>query len=512
MVEEAFANMPPAWERFARATLSRVHDRHVGISPYLVADLVPLLLEPNSKAQAGNPWKSVYERLQLSLADPKTHARGRSRHGLIFHANPSYCVMNLVIPLLMKVSEKLGFCYLFCDDEVPSGVDTDAYEQHARNLSIALVDLSLEKTTDYDLFWLERAMTLAHFSRPGDSGNSTPLPQADPTSLAMLLRLAPNIKETRKENTRFRQVASSQKRRRTHRLREGGVDGIQLTQRPEDLDGILLSEFTNPDFILTDRLLNTGFFSIQRNPRRDRMRDVLVVGLMPRDGTRELVRDFVKACWFECLMRLSLRLRQTGIQQSAFQWFEGDPLGRTRSCEFKLEDLPSLQGAPLARPTLRYRNEFMAALRWFPAFLDPTSGFHSHCSDPISGGPEQRLERMKEWAFQAWRERNTRGNPQQLYSHIHLMLFLPSDGDRSLSHNLTPLLRGFWPGSQAGCHASVCWLPKNLNEVGGWAFDARGQSRHHLFDENEKNVGEQELASCLITSWLEQLHKEIWRA
>src|SRR4029079_7111242 len=46
---------------------------------------------------------------------------------------------------------------------------------------------------------------------------------------------------------------------------------------------LVLAEFLNPPLVLVDRLLNSGYLVHERRPRRAKLRDALVVGLMPHE-------------------------------------------------------------------------------------------------------------------------------------------------------------------------------------------------------------------------------------
>ena len=131
-----------------------------------------------------------------------------------------------------------------------------------------------------DPFWYQPASTLSSLVRSGaDPGRSRALPSADPVELGLLLRLRPRITDSSWARKRKLSMPTSPTQGR--RRREEGYVGIHITHRDEDLPAMLLSELIMPKLVRLDRLLNSGFFALERRPRRQRVRDVLVIGMLP---------------------------------------------------------------------------------------------------------------------------------------------------------------------------------------------------------------------------------------
>ncbi|MDJ0840372.1 MAG: hypothetical protein QNK37_27930 [Acidobacteriota bacterium] len=533
-LDRATETLAPREARFARAVVETMHNRHLGISPGLAADLAVAVLEPQKQAEAG-VWGHVFARLQEELvADPSRSRNGgsRSRYGLVFNANPMYCVTRLAMPLVDRACRSMGACLLFCEEETDSDIDTTHYHAYTEALADTLIRLAASYEEGAGLFWQDTALTLAGFSRKiqNQAGGISPLPETDPTTLAMLLRLRTGKLDIRKRLQRRRLMTSASKHREMRNRKEGGIDGIQITRRAEDLDGILLSEFINPDIILADRIANTGFFAMQRQPKREKLRDVLLGALLPVTTARDLVSDFVKACWFESMLHLGLMLRRSGMNRSEFRWSEGSPYGGTRQSAFLLKDMPSFANIPDGPPSEALRREFITALGWLPAFLDT----HQK-STQLPPNPEMLeqsdLEHLKHWAFSAWhaqkehlkwrtddtdRTGTNRRDPSHIsvreYSFVHVLAFLPI-GMRTPGHaaDLGSFIAGLGLGRGGGHHVSIMWIPETVNPTDEWIFETRGGRGRSLFTPTDAEMGARDMAGRLVQAWMNQWIKEIWR-
>src|SRR5262245_54415690 len=193
---------------------------------------------------------------------------------------------------------------------------------------------------------------------------------------------------------------------------------------------MVLSEFLNPRLVLIDRLLNSGYLVHERRPRRAKLRDALVVGLMPHEVRATPQGAFAKACWIDCMSRLARRLVSSRLHDSEFRWIEGDAAGRVRRVSFPVSQVP----ADLARGRYAaFRDAFMTLSRWVPDYFETRAGFRPLRADPNT------IANADEWAIAAWAahvdpdqraEADTPKGSVDSFSFVHVMVFHPpiSDG------------------------------------------------------------------------------------
>ncbi len=504
--DQALRELEPVQRDYAQALLELAHSRHIGITAELVAAIVPHLLAPHSRFQPDNPWYNTFARLRRELSD-RDHGAART-FGLVLQANPSWVVLRLVLPLIQRVLKQQHRCFLFCEEDVFILRDADDYRAYTHAQSALLAALPEQADAQLDHFWAERAITLATLTSRLASSTAESLPDPEPLATGMLLRLAPNPQPPRRPARNLRLMPSRNRRHRRSREKEGGFDGIHLTRRPEDLDGILLSEFTQPDFLRTDRLLNTGYFALERVPKRELLRDVCVVALVPPQLAGRATTDFAKACFFDFMARLTLRLRQARLTQSAFQLIEGDSHQRLSRASFPLERIPELEAVADGEADAAWRRELTVAFRAVPNLLEPDEKL-GHL--PPRPALAQVTEAALDWATHAWRHTLQRGraenNAPSSFAYLHLLLFLPADTNAPLSPS--SLQRQFGLGGGSGQRISALRVPHTFEQRTQWAvvLGEHGQRPPR----NERLESEQAVATALVETWLDAFTKEIWR-
>jgi len=574
---EAFSAPDPQERLLAQATLTTFHNRHVGITPQLAAALAPVLLDPAQQTRAPAPWDAVIERLLDELLatngteSAQAQVRQRPRFGLLLSANPSYSALRIMMPIVLEACRQVGMCYLFCADEVAETITSAAYTAYADALAHQIRQIATRRDDQFQLFWQERAITLSSLSRQSQrAGSSTmSLPEMDPAALRLLLQLNPEL-STEQQAKKLPRLVTPLKRQRSLTRKEGGVDGIRVTRRMDDINNILMSEFMNPDLLLADRILNTGYLAIERPPERVKLRDVLIAALMPADVQPGLTVDFLKACWFDCLMQLSILLRQHKLHKSEFRWIEGDPFDRVRSDVFLLENMPIFDVALEEQANAGYRNEFLKALHWLPAYLDTRGTFQplpellgnpfaAQADPPTLDHATTRAEQLQRWLVAAWKrqdesrewqskqatpshQRQQRKNQLTVaeFAYVHVMLFLPANqrngqlqGFSARSGQLARLLQLDRGPNQ---HVSITWVPKQLapnhetnqppradqtaasssieeeeSLPNQWSFEVKGGQAVPLLGGERNDLSGKEVAGALEQLWLEQLLKEMWR-
>jgi hypothetical protein len=532
ILDSAFDGLSPELARKARAILTTLHNRHIGITPKLAAGLAPLIAGPYGfrwSSGMGEVWDHVIRRLQ-----DETSGRQQT-FGVLLSALPLYSILRLAMPMVEEACRRIGLCCLFCADNIESDVTMDDYNRYSRELEEEIKRMA-DTGEDYiKLYWTDRAITLAAYSsraslREGAEGS---LPETGPPALGLLLRLKTRISRARPLPFHASPMTQPLRHREVRRIKEGGFSGVYITRRQEDMGDILLSEFVNPPLVLADRLINNGFLALRRQARREKLRDFLVVGLMPAEVRPELSVDFIKACWLDFISRFGMMLIRNQRVRSEFRWLEGDRFGGVRSCHFLLQDTPpGFTGIPVEgdwRPM--FRREFLTALGWLPQYLDTRGKFEAVCKQ-VTGN---NLESAQQWAFAAWHAQKENplwksyepdkphGGPEgksldsEGFAFVHLMLFLPAgkrrEGGISISGaaRLGALYSGFGIGNTPGRSIGVTWVPERITASREWAFDCRDKRDSLLFPHLEpgENADGHYIAGGLVQAWRDYLLKEL---
>jgi len=507
-----------------------MHNRHIGITPDLAAKLAPLILEPTAAFQAESPWINVIERLTQELGTtPQQHKKTRQMgFGILLNAIPPYSVLRLAMPIIHEACHHINLCCLLCEDN-EGNILTEAYNRYSDSLSTEIIKMTEETNNHFQIFWKERALTLAAYSRrPGmwnleqEHSTNTGLPETNPDAAGLILRLKPNISPPKPLSRRPQAMTSPLKHRESRKNKEGGFSGIKVTLQQEEMENILMSEFLNPPMLLADRLVNSGYLSLKRKPKHERLRDVLIAGIMPDDIKPKLNADFIKACWFDYITRFGFMLARQQMMRSEFRWLEGDMFGQSRECDFRLEDLPLHKPPPGNDPTPAYRRSFLVALGWFPSFLDTLNGFHvvpdstGETGEPAATDGTDPLLR---WAYSAWRDQKLRQNRQAKvdeFTFVHIMLFLPAKrrnaGEAPPQSLLRQMQRGFGIGSVPGRSVSITWVPDAIEDWEKWAIDRQRKRESALFPKSRPGRSWEDIAGGLEQVWLQHIIEEMQNA
>jgi len=548
LVEKRFGALTPQEQRFARSVVATMHNRHVGLTPELAAGLVRLLLDPNAQMQVGGAWSAVHKRLADELLIGKEGSNlarlpaSKRGLGLLLGSVPTYSIIRLAMPIVEEACRRIGHCYLFCGDKVKFSVPKDEYDAYAKELTGAIIQLARDSDDRLKLFWQDRALALASLSHSSVffGQTSAALPEVEPSALDLLLHLKPDISPSKRRAQHSLRLTIASGHRRNPRLKEGGIEGIRVSRRIEDMDSMLLSEYTYPEIIRLDRLVNTGFLALQRESRDQRMRDVLIAALMPGQVRARLSADLVKACWFDCVMRLSPILCRYRLYQSEFRWIEGDTFDRARTCTFLLQDMPAFHTTSENRPSKAYRRAFLTSLHWLPAYLDTRACFNSlaDCNERIKSDLDTSdIARLRDWAYCAWADqkdhvhwaqrgdrasRRGRAASNWLrtdeFAYVHVMLFLPArergKGSQGAPTSLGQLYAGLGLGNQPGRNVSITWVPSRIasdqtENSEAWAFDAHLRLDPLLFRSPQSDG--REIAGRLVQAWFDQWIKEMGR-
>jgi len=576
-------------EILTAAILNALHDRHVGITPHQALGLADLLQNPNKQARAAAPWEAGLRRLRRVLqANVRLQTHDWQGIGFVLAADPVYTIFRLALPWIERSVAMVGTSWLFCADEIKDQpeITLKQYLGYAANLTAKAVELAVADSGPLDLFWQDRANTLASRSQsPWDAGltdgsnradgkhadglTSHPvpssLPDPDHAALAFFYRLTDPPEEISQYKSLKRSYSPVQMLKIRQR-REGGMAGLRVSHSIDEIDQMAPSELVNPPEILADRLLNTGFLAYEREPRRQKMRDLLVTAILPFEVTRQGEGDsapvdthasnLLKACWFNCMTALGEILLLNRLRRSEFRIIEGDVFGRMRTAAFRLEWLAGLDGlevnmirtGPMSEDL--FRQKFLNNLHWIPAFLDRR---RVHQLVPSTDLPvsqmDERLSAQINWVMAAWRSQkdlagwgahakksgasepyemtNTR-LPSEKYAYVHVMVFLPAylwektiqtsgKGAFTSPGPLAELTAALGMGRSRGNNLSLTWVPARLDVAPSqeksvsepvWAFSARGHPDMPLFNPGQP-AGVHAVAQKLEQLWIDQILHEV---
>jgi hypothetical protein len=522
-----FQMLTPDARRAAYSILRTMHNRHVGITPDLAAQLAPLILEPTAAFQVEGPWAHVMERLtrELSAGRYREKFSRQMGFGVLFSAIPPYSVIRLAMPIVEEACRRTGLCCLFCEDET-GNVLTEAYRRYSGAVSDEIEKMTEEIDGFFQVFWTERALTLAAYSRrPGlwsiekENTAVVGLPETDPAAAGLMLRLKPRIQPPKPLSRRQEAMTSPLKHRESPKNKEGGFSGIKITLQQEEMENILMSEFLNPPLLLADRLVNSGYLALKRKPKHERLRDVLIAGIMPNEIKPKLNVDFVKACWFDFITRFGFMLARQRLMRSEFRWLEGDMFGRSRDCRFRLEDLPLHKPPDETEPSAAYRRSFLVALGWFPSYLDTLNGFDVVPVVTGSPGGAGETDLAMRWAFSAWKGQNLRHARRAAvdeFAFVHIMLFLPAQEGMEIGAPPQALLRqmqrGFGIGNAPGRTTSITRVPETLEDLKQWTVDHRRKRESLFFSKSSPGMTWEDIAGNLEHVWLQHTIEEMRNA
>ncbi len=475
--------------RLAHATLWVLQDAHVGITPRLAHELGRLFARRGSEAGV---WSKLFDRLQETL--PRTE-----RSGLVAGSAPVYVVQNLVKPIVRQACAELGYTCLLCQEEIDGAVTADEYAAYGASLERIASRLAGQLAAE-PLFAREHGNAVAALSEPSPHGRSRAVvPHIDRDSLAMLLALDGAV-DVPDRASRSAPAPSYVPRRRPAMEGHGGrVEGLRHARGEGQLGSMVLSEYLNPPLVLVDRLLNSGYLVHERRPRLAKLRDTLVIGVMPHAVRTTPQGALAKACWLDCMARLARRLCAAHLQDSEFRWVEGDAAHRARCASFPLADVPR-ERADSAH--LVFRDAFMTLARWVPDYFETRAGFRALRIDtPVN---------VDEWIVAAGA---AHAGDVDRFSVVHVMVFRPPIEDVSGAAangaaRLGRLRAGLTLGYRRRRHVSVTYVPGHSSrDSGSWHFGSDSDPYRGVAPPAADGAS---LARSLQSSWLDRLTKDIW--
>lgn len=498
----------------ALSLVEQAHDACIGLTPVLAAGLARLLTNPLIAGEREGPWGPVLAALQRELAGPAvspgaekpvraTNASPGSAMGFVLATHPIYAWQRLALPLIEAAEQTEGASLLFAayDDAAPSWSEEQCAAHEARLIQ-RIAALATSEAGAWKLFFRERALVMGTLARTRTGGA---VMESDPGVAALLAGLVPELPAGRSRTHRSRTARFPLRKQVIRRAREAGFTGVYTTRDP-DLRDMLTSELLNPTEVWLDRVLNTGYQAFEREPKREHLRHVLIVGVMP--ATLGAMADVVKAAWHEACLRLMPQLIEAGLSRSEFRLLDGGPARTWTVARFQVEDYPAA-AIPAGEPTPGYRHIFLGRLGWLP---------HSAELSPIRGEVEAATP-DEAWVGAVWREHqreaeraegNT-GLAAREYSYVHVLAALPSrpaSADEPSGQRAARTLRRdhLRLPAEESSQASLAWIPTGNETEWRYAASFRSGEQAGTWDPSRslaEKVGD--LAAAWLTEWEEEI-------
>lgn len=539
--------------RLAGAILTSLHNRHVGITPALALDLARSLLAGPSQLPP-EPWRSVENRLRQTLLDLTSVSRDEAAR-LPAEAMPlrlgtsfGYAVFRLANNLVHTACRNVGHSILFCEDDDVPGVSVEEYNDYAQAVSKEVLALTRPGSNVMpDVFWQEGALVLGGLARTRDQlrneSENRALPAVNSPDLGLFLRLNPDLRD--RDELPSRDLLPYQLPDLMTRYHfDAGTDGIHMTRNLDELHRRLVSESLYPEIIQLDHLVNTGFLATRRPPQPIRVRDVLIVGLLPGELNETAAGLLARTCWFEFLLRLGPLLQRSGLERSELRWIEGNASGRYLTQSLLVRDLPDIALESADPKNQKLRQRLRLASGWLPAYLDRHAFFLSADGDQ-DVHVEHLADPLERWFYHVWRAQKDNQRWQQSeeddyrlsdplqatkglvfvdedldtskYAYVHLNLFLPAariDKGQSEYCRSTGYWRRLFQLYSQRSSLSLTAVPARVEEI----YDPE-QKRHWQFlsswYHDERLLTQQtsswlrELAAKLVSQWMRTIIKDL---
>lgn len=483
---------------YARALLTELHNRHVGMPVRVVPGLVKLLTAPIFPSQVLSPWKEVFTRLLAEIRPDQPRgttrpARPMAQAGLSWGAAPTYVIRRIVVPLVEAACLEINKCLLLSEDEsIAQDILLPELELYEKKIVSLIQDFAkvLPKDPRFDLFWKERAAALFTFSSASRSGKT--LPDPEPLSTGFLLRLDALPKSARKYE-HLKRIHLRYSKHRSRQLREEGLAGIVQTRSPEMIQRMILSEMINPYPVLVDRVLNSGYLVTERLPRRERLRDALMITFLPPKMQVQPASDFLRACWLNATSLIYQALLNNHLHDSLLIWVEGTAMDRFNVTAVSLAEMRSslMENSSFEVSHARvFRQGFIHQAQLLPQLIDrrrePT--YISVEDNELPADSAQWVYRVWETPFIQKRRipsaKSMDGmekiieEPMQLktlvqkFAYVHVMSLLSLDeipeqdqGDPQASNLALRLAQNIYSDEHKGFYHSETWMhPQNFKQ------------------------------------------------
>jgi hypothetical protein len=502
-IEEASVRLS-APERNALVNCLQVaHNRHVGMTVGLAADLTALFFHRTTAST--NPWLAVKQRLQTEVqADTQ-----KGSFPILFMAHRGFVMMRLVLPLVAAACERRGRNLLHHESEMADDLNGDDYANHHRDLQAEITQLAESQDASWCTFFQQTGTTLAGLARKDAGKTAALLPTPDPMAYTLWQKLPVQASLPRMKASPTQQMNLTNQHREVRKRREGGINGVYLTRRPEDLDHILFSEFLNHRAVLAERLVNGGFLAYRRHPRREKLRHALVTALIPPGLELQSPQlTFVKVCWLHAMARFAWLLHRAKLAASEFRLVEGNPMGQVHTRAAVLSDMPQVavneQAQDMSSDFLRI---FATALGWTPHLFETRPRF----------AQIDNQANRETWLAQIWRSqmdhpawgrmagKQNRSWDLSSYSYVHAMLILPIKLRDDETYHPAAVARSLGFSRHGNAYTSVLWVPNDWFE--SWSLEAGGKSWPLDFNEQSSEEVASALVQRILSQWIGEMSR-----
>ncbi|WP_143104083.1 hypothetical protein [Poseidonocella sedimentorum] len=366
--------------------IAAMAERHVPLTPRLAETLAGL-------EQAGRPADHPFWGRGFNLAGAAiglTRVLGASEFWR--GASEVFC-SNVAEPILRQAAIRTGAVVLSGRAPLPGG--KRAPDQHWVSSFESEVDRFLETEAPMGRgFWAESGVALygaamkAATDRAIPRGQGRhrphPVPEPEPLLCHLLYVAEPVLPDDAALKQRLQRSRSNARRKRSgFRPKEGGVNGIRISNRVEDLPDATMSEFFMPPEAIAHRLLHEGILVRNRPPFRQPRRDLLSLCLCDRRAASEATA-IVKAAWCDAALRLRIVLSQIGQDKSDLLWSEQTGLGVT-SDHLGVENAEFPSGIDALAMKEHVRVSMLSRSGLLPHFADTLA---SAASPEPTDGPE----------------------------------------------------------------------------------------------------------------------------
>ncbi len=296
-----------------------LQDRHVPVTPLLAETLAQM--ETSKHPSECRPWGQAYELAGQSIGLAQRFGRSARWTG-----SSTAFRLRVVEPLLRGAAQRLGELRLVGSAPLGTiGGPDPAYELYCRAVEEEVNRMLSGLEVLGEAFWVPVALALFAATlrgrQPHAGSRIIALPDSpDPALARLVYTIPPDFAET--DDLRRRM---DRPRRRSERLRvgvrpkEGGIDGVIITRRLEDIEDAFHSEFLLPKSYRNLKFFEEGYRIRHRPPLRSPARDLLFLTLCeasPDAGAATLV----KAAWIDAAIRLRLALTTMELPLSELGW------------------------------------------------------------------------------------------------------------------------------------------------------------------------------------------------
>ena len=519
------------------ALLYFFHNRHIGVTPNIALAYTRLISIAPGKREGDVEADGVDGHIVRILR--KAHDMGHRLSLPLFAKYRHLFLLRILMPLTLEACRHIQQVQLFGGTghrEDPQALQS--YRVYDRKLEKQIKNMCRIDHGQNAAFWQQVALIFLGLQNLGSYYSPAPIPEKsdpDPIVLGLIVHLEPSSLREPPDWQAFRMLSLKKAYiRQGVRPQQGGVRGIRVSRRMEDIGSALFGEFIQPPSIFRDRLLNTGFLIKHRPPPKDKDRDFLLIGLAPAVA-QGFAGRLAKVAWIDAMARVALLLHQAKLKKSHFLWIQAQGATGAGYFQCKLPDFGQSFTASPWKVDAQYRLDFAKWVGWLASAGDPVVCVPSKENlDQTLGQPE--FAHQAHYALAKLRLNtvlstlaSSSSGPGQSFSvkpfrFVHLFMVLPrtpkwgEEQPEKSTQFSQQLLRDIAPDS--GHAASTLWYPDIYTEQNnGWYTTESGRdqplidggqvlaSPEDQTEENKDTPDTNALAGGMVSYWLSQ----VWR-